>query len=207
MPQPISILVVIVLLCLLPLATVTASGDGGGNSGVDGRCTYDYEINCQGGHPYAATTSVTLAAAAAASGGGGEAYVTFHWGGNHADSNVGSVLRPFLSPQTFMESHDYYQAGEYYAGVSIVFGTGSGCDGVELQGYKLLKFDDLDCEVIDLDNMDDHDDSLALTTSSSTLAMVSGTLIVFVLCGRLLLYCELFPILIFIIHWIHTFIQ
>ncbi len=184
MPPPfftISILVVVTLLCILPLATVTASGDGGGNSIGNVSCTYDYEINCQGGHPYSATTSVTLAAAdVATSGGGGEAYVTFHWGKNHADSNVGSVLQPFLSPQTFMESHDYYQAGEYYAGVSIVFGTGSGCEGVELQGYKLLKFDDSDCEVIDLDNMDDDDDSLALTTSSSTLAMVSVYLFVLI---------------------------
>lgn len=200
MPPPfftVSILVV-ALLCLLSLANVTASGDSGGNSsgGVDGRCTYDYEINCQGGYPYAATISVTLAAAAAAaSGGGGKTYVTFHWGKNHADSNVGSVLQPFLSPQTFMESHDYYQAGEYYAGVSIVFGNGSGCEGVELQGYKLLKFDDLECEVIDLDNMGavDVDDSLALTTSSSTLAMVSCSLFVFVVIDYYFVAANSFP--------------
>lgn len=166
--QPLTIIssILVSFLCLLPVVTATASG---------GDCSFVFEINCQGGTPYVATTSVTLATASSSS--GGEAYVTFHWGGDHADSNVGSVLRPNHSPQTFMESHSYYQEGEYYAGVSIVFGTGSGCEGAELQGYQSLKFYDFDCEVTDLENTVEDDDGLAITTSTSTVAVVSRTLL------------------------------
>jgi hypothetical protein len=167
-----SILVIVILLCLQQFVTVAAGGSGTSNTGSDDICSYDYEINCQGGSPYAAITSVTLASAV--SSGGGEAYVTFHWGQTHTDTNVGSILQPMNTPQTLKESHEYYQEGEYYAGVSIVFGAGSGCNGVKLQGYKLLKFVGLSCDVIDLEHEEEVDGSLAGTTSS-TLAVVSSS--------------------------------
>ena len=160
-----SILVIVIVLCLQQFVTVAAGG-----SGTDDICSYDYEINCLGGSPYAAITSVTLASAV--SSGGGEAYVTFHWGQAHADTNVGSILQSMNTPQTLKESHEYYQEGEYYAGVSIVFGAGSGCNGVRLQGYKLLTFVGLSCDVIDIEQEEAVDGSLAGTTSS-TLAVVS----------------------------------
>lgn len=179
MPPPLVVVVVVYCLLQLQLVTVSAGGSSSNNSGNDGHCSYDYNINCSGGHPYMATTTVTLSSGngigGGGGGGGGQAYVTFHWGNDDADSNVGSVLQQpsFHSPQTLTESHTYYSPGEYYAGVSIVYdGAGTGCDGVELRGYKLLKFSELDCEVIDLENMDDDDD-VALMSTSSTMAMVS----------------------------------
>ncbi len=128
----------VVLSLLLQAANVAATGGG---------CSYDYEIDCMGGNPYSATTSVTIDAE-------GEASVTFHWGGQ-ADSNVGSIIQPFASPLTLTQSHEYYKVGEFYAGVTIVFGAGSGCEGVKLQGFKLLKFYDLTCDVIDFEEETD----------------------------------------------------
>jgi hypothetical protein len=179
MPPPLVVVVVVYCLLQLQLVTVSAGGSSSNNSGNDGHCSYDYNINCSGGHPYMATTAVTLSSGngigggGGGGGGGGQAYVTFHWGNDDADSNVGTVVQQpyFHSPQTLTESHTYYSPGEYYAGVSIVYD--GACDGVELRGYKLLKFSELDCEVIDLENMDDDDD-VALMSTSSTMAMVSN---------------------------------
>ena len=133
--------------------------------------------------------------------------MTFHWGNDDADSNVGSVLQQpsFHSPQTLTESHTYYSPGEYYAGVSIVYdGAGTGCDGVELRGYKLLKFSGLDCEVIDLENMDDDDDDVALISTSSTMAMVSHLAYVSCVMNNLVYIISNFHLSII---WFHTSIQ
>lgn len=50
-----------------------------------------------------------------------------------------------------VDSFTYMNQGEYYVGYTVVFGKGSGCEGMTFQGYKLVWYDDgsKSCDVVD----------------------------------------------------------
>lgn len=79
-----------------------------------------------------------------------EASVTFHW--ELDDTTIGSKMYTPSRPEV-EDSYTYFNEGEYYAGYTVVFGEGSGCDGMTFQGYKLLWYDDASksCDVFDDD--------------------------------------------------------
>jgi hypothetical protein len=67
-----------------------------------------------------------------------------------------------LSQPDIVDSFTYTKEGEYYAGYTVVFGNGSGCEGMTFQGYKLLWYDDAtnSCDVFD-----DEPNNLSLVSS------------------------------------------
>jgi hypothetical protein len=105
-------------------------------------CSFLYEIDCDNTIPYSATAWVTF------NNPNYEASVTFHWGLD--DKAIGTRMYTLSQPD-IVDSFTYTKEGEYYAGYTVVFGNGSGCEGMTFQGYKLLWYDDAtnSCDVFD----------------------------------------------------------
>jgi hypothetical protein len=116
-------------------------------------CSFLYEIDCDNTIPYSATAWVTFHNP------NYEASVTFHWGLD--DKAIGSRMFTLSQPD-IVDSFTYTKEGEYYAGYTVVFGNGSGCEGMTFQGYKLLWYDDAtnSCDVFD-----DEPNNLSLVSS------------------------------------------
>ena len=100
-------------------------------------CTFEYNMDCFGGYPYKAVNSLTID-----SSGSYEAHVIYHW--TKANTDLGTIS---LSGTETLDnaSYDYEEEGVYYAGATIIWGSGSGCEGSSSDSFSKITFSGSSC--------------------------------------------------------------
>ncbi len=126
---------------LLALQLLLSHGTHSNKMGVASACKFYYSMSCQGGYPYKATNTLTIK-----SSGSYEATVTYHW--TKANTQLGTIS---LNDQQTLDDQTYkfFELGEYYAGATIEWGSGSGCEGSSGDSYSLITFSGSSCDMID----------------------------------------------------------
>lgn len=104
-------------------------------------CNFYYGMSCQGGYPYTATTTLTIR-----SSGSYEAIVTYHW--TKANTPLGSIS---LNGEETLDdvTYEFYELDEYYAGATVTWGSGSGCEGSTSDSFSLITFSGSSCNIED----------------------------------------------------------
>jgi len=109
------------------------------SSSVVSACTFEYNMDCFGGYPYKAVNSLIID-----SSGSYEAHVIYHW--TKANTDLGTIS---LSGTETLDdaSYDYEEAGVYYAGATIIWGSGSGCEGSSSDSFSKITFSEDWCDM------------------------------------------------------------
>lgn len=126
---------------LLALQLLLSHGTHSNKMGVASACNFYYSMSCQGGYPYTATNTLTIE-----SPGSYEATVTYHW--TKANTQLGSIS---LNDQQTLDgvTYEFFELGEYYAGATVEWGSGSGCEGSSSDSYSLITFSGSSCNMKD----------------------------------------------------------
>ena len=109
--------------------------------GVTSACEFSYSMSCEGGYPYKAINTLTIESA-----GSYEATVTYHW--TKANTPLGSISLD--DDETLPDvPYEFFEPGEYYAGATVEWGAGSGCEGSSGDSFSLITFSGSSCDMQD----------------------------------------------------------